>query len=51
MGYTKLPDKYFLEAAEYVLSQAKAAAKDAGIELAITAYPNRFLVISKEVSK
>lgn len=50
-GYVKLPDRDFLAAAEYVLSKAKDAAKTVGIELSITAYPNRVLVISKEAKK
>lgn len=50
-GYVKLPDRDFLSAADYVLSKAKSAAKAAGIEIFIKAYPNRVLVISKEVQK
>jgi len=46
-SYVKLPNLDFLDVAEYVFSNAKTAAKAAGIELEITAYPNRVLVISR----
>lgn len=47
-GYVKLEKRDFLSACDYVLSKAKTAAKEAGFEIFITAYPNRVLVISKE---
>lgn len=50
-GYVKLPDRDFLSVADYVLSRAKSAAKAVGVEIVITAYPNKVLVISKESQK
>ncbi len=50
-GYVKLTDRDFLSAADFVLGQAKAAAKAAGIDISITAHPNRVLVIAKESKK
>lgn len=47
-GYVKLEKRDFLAACDYVLGKAKTAAKEAGFEIFITAYPNRVLVISKE---
>ena len=47
-GYVKLEKRDFLSACDYVLGKAKTAAKEAGFEIFITAYPNRVLVISKE---
>lgn len=47
-GYVKLEKRDFLTACDYVLSKAKAAAKEAGFEVFVTAYPNHVLVISKE---
>lgn len=42
-----LPDGEFLTTAGLVLKQAQRAAKEAGMELSVKAYPNRVLVISK----
>ena len=50
-GYVDLPGRDFLSAADYVLSKAKVAAKSAGIDISVTAYPNNVLVISKENQK
>ena len=47
-GHVALPAGDFLATANHVLSQAQRVAKVAGIDLSITAYPNRVLVISKE---
>lgn len=47
-GYVKLEKRDFLSVSDYVLSKAKNAAKEAGFEIFITAYPNRVLVISKD---
>lgn len=46
-GYVLLPESDFLAAASTVLKQAIRAAKAAGIEMSVKAYPNRVLVISK----
>ena len=48
-GDVSLPASDFLTAASTVLNQAQRAAKAAGIDLLITAYPNRVLVISKAI--
>lgn len=47
-GHVTLPPGDFLATANNVLAQAQRTAKAAGIDLSITAYPNRVLVISKE---
>ena len=49
--YAKLEQRDFLSACDYVLSKAKTAAREAGFEIFVTAYPNRVLLISKEASK
>lgn len=47
-GYVKLENRDFISACDYVLRKAKAAAKEAGFEMFVTAYPNHVLVISRE---
>ena len=48
-SFVKFPASDFLTVADHVLNQAKNAAKAAGVNISIKAYPNRVLVISKEV--
>ena len=50
-GHVTLPPGDFLATANRVLTQAQRAAKAAGIDISITAYPNRVLVISKAAIK
>lgn len=50
-SFVKFPASDFLTIADHVLNQAKNAAKAAGIDIAIKAYPNRVIVITKQSTK
>ena len=50
-GYVKLENRNFISACDYVLRKAQTAAKDAGLEMFFTAYPNNVLLISNEAPK
>lgn len=50
-SFVKFPASDFFTIADHVLNQAKNAAKAAGIDLTIKAYPNRVIVISKQNMK
>lgn len=51
-GYFKVNARDFLSAADWVLGQAKAAAFEANIDLSVTAFSNKVLVITaKDIQK
>lgn len=50
-SFVKFPASDFFTIADHVLNQAKTAAKAAGIDISIKAYPNRVIVISKQSTK